>query len=136
MLLTTHYMAEADELCDRVAIIDRGKILACDTPSKLKHILQSDAVFRLQVTYLPDASSQVGHIEGVLQCTHRHVDQHTGLDLIFDAEDVLAPIIVALSRRQARLLSLEKREPTLEDVFIALVGRTLDVDTSHQPAGD
>jgi ABC-2 type transport system ATP-binding protein len=136
VLLTTHYMTEADELCDRVAIIDRGKILACDTPSKLKRTLQSDVIFRLQVTYLPDAASQVGHIEGVLQCTHRHVDQHTELDLILDAEDVLVPIIAALSSQQARLLSLEKREPTLEDVFIALVGRTLDVDTSHQPAGD
>ena len=132
VLLTTHYMAEADELCDRVAIIDQGKILACDTPFNLKHVLQRDAIFRLQVTYLPDAAGQVCDIEGVRQCVHRHLDDHTELSLTLDAEDVLAPVIGALSAQQARLLSLEKREPTLEDVFVAMVGRGLDEDTSHQ----
>ncbi len=135
VLLTTHYMAEADELCDRVAIIDRGKILACDIPFNLKHTLQRDAIFRLQVTYLADAAQQVCRIEGVRQCTQRHVDEHTELNLILDAEDVLAPVIAALSHEEARLLSLEKREPTLEDVFVDLVGRSLDEDTSQQPAG-
>ncbi len=136
VLLTTHYMAEADELCDRVAIIDRGRILSCDTPFNLKHTLQRDAIFRLQITYLPDAASQVCHIEGVRQCIHRHLDDHTELSLILDAEDVLAPVIAVVSAQQARLLSLEKREPTLEDVFVDLVGRGLDEDTSHQPSPD
>jgi ABC-2 type transport system ATP-binding protein len=132
VLLTTHYMAEADELCDRVAIIDQGKILACDTPFSLKHTLQRDVIFRLQVTYLPEVANVVCGVDGVRQCIHRHVDEHTELNLILDAEDVLAAVITALSARQARLLSLEKREPTLEDVFVDLVGRGLDEDTSHQ----
>ncbi len=132
VLLTTHYMAEADELCDRVAIIDQGQILACDTPFNLKHKLQRDAIFRLQVTYLPQAASHVCDIDGVRQCGQRHLDDHTELSLILDAEDVLAPVIGALSAQEARLLLLEKREPTLEDVFVDLVGRSLDEDTSHQ----
>ena len=131
ILLTTHYMAEADVLCDRVAIIDRGKILACDTPFNLKHKLQQDAIFRLQVTYMPNAADQVSGIKGVRQCISRQLDEHTELNLILDAEDVLAPVITALSANQTRLLSLEKREPTLEDVFMDLVGRGLDEDTSH-----
>jgi ABC-2 type transport system ATP-binding protein len=131
VLLTTHYMAEADELCDRVAIIDQGKILACDTPFNLKHTLQRDAIFRLHVTYLPDAAEQVSDIRGVRQCLHRHVEDHTELELILEAEDVLALVISSLSENQARLLSLEKREPTLEDVFVTLVGRGLDEDTSQ-----
>ena len=131
ILLTTHYMAEADELCDRVAIIDKGKILACDTPFNLKHILQQDAIFRLQVTYMPNAAGQVSGIKGVRQCISRQLDEHTELNLILDAEDVLAPVITTLSANQTRLLSLEKREPTLEDVFMDLVGRGLDEDTSH-----
>ena len=134
ILLTTHIMTEADELCDRVAIIDRGRILACDTPFHLKHKLQRDAIFRLQITYLPEATSQVCTIEGVRQCIHRHLDEHTELSLILDAEDVLAPVIAALSAQDARLLSLEKREPTLEDVFMSLVGRSLDEDTSQRAA--
>jgi ABC-2 type transport system ATP-binding protein len=133
VLLTTHYMAEADELCDRVAIIDRGKILSCDTPGNLKRTLKRDVIFRLQITYLRGVADQVSQIEGVKHCTHRHVDEHTELNLILSAEDVLAQVITSLSSRQARLLSLEKREPTLEDVFVDLVGRALDVDTSHQP---
>jgi ABC-2 type transport system ATP-binding protein len=135
VLLTTHYMAEADELCDRVAIIDQGKILACDTPFKLKQTLQRDAIFRLRVTYLPEAASQVCHIDGVRKCIQRHGQEHTELDLILDAEGVLAPVIAVLSAQQARLLSLEKRESTLEDVFVDLVGRGLDEDTDFQADG-
>jgi ABC-2 type transport system ATP-binding protein len=136
VLLTTHHMVEADELCDQVAIIDRGKILACDTPFNLKHTLQREAVFRLQVTYLPDAASRVSAIQGVRQCIQRHMNDHTELSMILEAEDVLAPVITTLSEQQARLLSLEKREPTLEDVFVTMVGRSLDQDTSQQPGGD
>jgi len=130
VLLTTHYMAEADDLCDRVAIIDKGRILACDSPYNLKHALQRDAIFRLQITYLPEAANRMSQIRGVRQCVQRHVDEHTELSLILDAEDVLAPVIGALSDQGARLLALEKREPTLEDVFVNLVGRGLDEDTS------
>jgi len=136
VLLTTHYMAEADELCDRVAIIDRGRILGCDTPFNLKHSLQRDAVFRLQITYLPDAAALVSGISGVRQCIQRHLDDHTELNMILEAEDVLAAVIAALSAQDARLLSLEKREPTLEDVFVTMVGRGLDEDTSHEPGAE
>jgi ABC-2 type transport system ATP-binding protein len=132
VLLTTHYMAEADELCDRVAIIDQGKILASDTPYNLKHTLQHDAIFRLQVSYMAEADGQVCGLQGVRQCVLRHVDEHSELSLILDAEDVLASVITALAAQQVRLLSLEKREPTLEDVFVALVGRSLDEDTGQQ----
>ena len=47
LLLTTHYMAEADELCDRIAIIDHGKVLACDTPANLKRLLQKQPTFEI-----------------------------------------------------------------------------------------
>ena len=49
LLLTTHYMAEADELCDRVAIIDKGKVLACDTPAALKRRVQTHALYDLSL---------------------------------------------------------------------------------------
>lgn len=77
VLLTTHIMTEADELCDRVAIIDRGKILACDTPFNLKHALQRDAIFRLQLTYSPDVAGKISQIAGVRQCIPRHFEDHT-----------------------------------------------------------
>ena len=52
LLLTTHYMVEADELCDRVAIINQGRVLACDTPAALKSSLQKEVLFRMQVSQL------------------------------------------------------------------------------------
>src|SRR5947199_10605473 len=52
VLLTTHYMAEADEMCDRIAIIDNGKILACDTPENLKRTARMDTRFQLEVDAL------------------------------------------------------------------------------------
>ncbi len=57
LLLTTHYMVEADELCDRVAIINQGRVLACDTPTNLKHSLQREPIFRLEVS----AAERIGN---------------------------------------------------------------------------
>ncbi len=50
VLLTTHYMVEADELCDRVAIISQGRVLACDSPEALKRRLQREALFDIEIT--------------------------------------------------------------------------------------
>jgi len=125
ILLTTHYMAEADELCDRVAIIDRGRILACDTPANLKKRLQHEALFRLQVTPLADPTFPAT-MPGVRNYTHRLCDGHLELRFILESEQVLPALLAAITERDAHLISLEKREPTLEDVFVALVGRTLE----------
>ncbi len=139
LLLTTHYMAEADELCGRLAIIDRGKLLAVDAPLALKHRLQREAIFNLKVAPLgqrPD--NQEGRIEavpGVRQVTAAEEDGATELSLILEGDDALAGVLAHLSRRGSGLISLEKREPTLEDVFIDLVGRRLDVDTTQQGNG-
>lgn len=140
VLLTTHYMAEADELCDRLAIIDRGKLLAVDTPEGLKRHLQREVVFNLKVEPLGARPSSREHtIEAVPGVRHVTVAEHndyTALTLILEAEDVLSEVLSHLSQRSSPLISLEKREPTLEDVFVDLVGRGLDVDTSHRAEGD
>jgi ABC-2 type transport system ATP-binding protein len=134
VLLTTHYMAEADELCDRLAIIDRGQVLACDTPENLKKRLQREAIFNLKVGPLgpkPSRESMLEAVPGVRQVTVVQKNGHTDLNLILAAEDALPGVLMHLSQRGSNLISLEKREPTLEDVFIDLVGRGLDIDTSH-----
>jgi len=135
VLLTTHYMAEADELCDRVAIIDRGMILTCDAPTSLKRRLQRDAVFNLRVSALGSKPAQdmlLENIPGVRRVTARDKNGHTDLTLILEGDDALSGVLENLTRRSSHLVSLEKRMPTLEDVFIDLVGRGLDVDTSEQ----
>ena len=138
VLLTTHYMAEADELCDRLAIIDQGKLLAVDPPAALKHRLQQDVIFKLQVEPLgprPSRNEMIEAVPGVRQVSIAEQNGHTELQLILEEDEVLTHVLGHLGERGSSLISLEKREPTLEDVFIDLVGRSLDVDTSHT-AGD
>ncbi|MCX7751017.1 MAG: ABC transporter ATP-binding protein [Candidatus Bipolaricaulota bacterium] len=125
ILLTTHYMHEADELCDRVAIIDRGRVLACDAPAALKRGLQGEAVFRLTVDGEGDLGALLANAHGVVRFTAEARDGPTELSLILADEGALVPVLAALQGAGARLLSLEKREPTLEDVFLRLVGRAL-----------
>jgi ABC-2 type transport system ATP-binding protein len=127
ILLTTHHMVEADELCDRVAIINEGRILACDTPSSLKHLLQREAIFRLRVDSINSADpSDFEKIDGVRHFTHRLGEDCTILEFILEEEDVLTAVVNQLASQQLHLQNLEKREPSLEDVFIQLVGRSME----------
>ena len=137
ILLTTHYMVEADELCDRVAIIDRGRVLACDTPASLKRRLQRDAIFHIETSYLSSGSADgFAAIPGVSKVTHRHSDDRTAFEFLLKGEDVLAPVVARMTEKDAKILSLHKREPTLEDVFIDLVGRGLtDGENGHANGG-
>jgi ABC-2 type transport system ATP-binding protein len=131
LLLTTHYMAEADELCDRVAIINAGRVLACDSPANLKRRLQREALFHLDVTPLPEngtdpsALSAIHALPGVRQAVHQAGDGQSALELILEADEALAGVIAALTAHNAHLLNLQKREPTLEDVFVDLVGHSM-----------
>ena len=128
LLLTTHYMVEADELCDRVAIINQGRVLACDSPSNLKHNLQQDAIFHLELSPF-NGNLNAGKFEalpGVRYVTHSPQDGFESLDLILEEEQALAGVINILNSASIRLLNLKKNEPTLEDVFVKLVGQSME----------
>ena len=123
MLLTTHYMAEADELCDRVAIINAGRVLACDTPANLKRRLQREAIFRLEVSPLVNGALDALRGQGgVDKLTHELHDDRSTLDLLLHDDAAISEVIAALTAHGARIINLQKREPTLEDVFVDLVG--------------
>jgi ABC-2 type transport system ATP-binding protein len=127
LLLTTHYMVEADELCDRVAIINKGHVLACDTPENLKRRLQREAIFRIEVS--PLNGQGLGRFEslsGVRKVTEQPQDGFSILYFILDEEPVLGTVINTLTSGGVRILNLQKREPTLEDVFVELVGRSME----------
>jgi ABC-2 type transport system ATP-binding protein len=106
-------MAEADELCDRVAIIDKGKILACDTPANLKRQLQGASIFKLQTTPL-DSLEHFKQLSGVVQFAGYRRNGHTELNFILEDENALVKVLDALKAKGGHLLSLEKHEPTLE----------------------
>jgi ABC-2 type transport system ATP-binding protein len=140
ILLTTHYMAEADELCDRLAIIDHGQLLAMDTPDALKTSLGQEAIYLLKVRPLgvpPSRDAMIESVPGVRQVSVADRDGYSELQLILGSDDALQGVLSHVSERGSSLISLQKREATLEDVFIDLVGRGLDVDTSrHGEQGD
>jgi len=126
LLLTTHYMVEADELCDRVAIINQGRVLACDTPSALKHRLQKDAIFEIETSRLNGLTAQmVEDLPEVRKATATEHENGATLNLILVEEGALGGVINVLNQKEIRILTLNKREPTLEDVFVDLVGRSM-----------
>jgi ABC-2 type transport system ATP-binding protein len=126
LLLTTHYMVEADELCDRVAIINKGQVLACDTPENLKRHLQREAIFRLEVSPLNGMGiDRFEALAGVRKVVNTPQDGYSILEFILDEEPVLGPVITTLAAGGVRILNLQKREPTLEDVFVDLVGHSM-----------
>ena len=124
VLLTTHYMAEADELCDRIAIIDGGKILACDTPENLKKLVRMKKTFTLEVTFMKDKTS-LGSINGVDNFTFFDDSEKelTSLKFVLSDESAVSDIVSVVLGRGAKIVSLKKTEPTLEDVFIKMVGK-------------
>jgi ABC-2 type transport system ATP-binding protein len=126
ILLTTHYMAEADELCDRLAIVDRGKILACDTPANLKRQVQEHPMFELSLSPGPNGVPDVSDVPGVQHATKTETPTTVELKVSLAEEPAIGGVVQKIAGGGARILTLKKVEPTLEDVFIELVGHRID----------
>ena len=124
VLLTTHYMMEADELCDRIAIIDDGRILACDTPENLKKMVKMNTTLTLSVSGLGEVNGFDG-LPGLhsYSSTKDIEGSTTQLRFVLEDESCVSDIVSEVVSKGSRIISLQKTEPTLEDVFIKLVGR-------------
>jgi ABC-2 type transport system ATP-binding protein len=130
LLLTTHYMAEAEELCDRVAIIDHGRVLACDTPANLKRQVQKYPLYELQLAPGTNGWHTLGQLPGVHQTTATTTPTTVELKVALTQESVIGAVVQALVATGGHILTLKRVEPTLEDVFIELVGHGLHDDAS------
>jgi ABC-2 type transport system ATP-binding protein len=128
LLLTTHYMAEADELCDRLAIIDKGKVLACDTPANLKRQVQKYPLYELSLAPGADGWADVAALPGVHQSTATTTPTTVELKVSLLDEPAIGAVVQSLVSAGGRILTMKKVEPTLEDVFIELVGHGLSED--------
>ena len=121
VLLTTHYIEEAERLCDRVAIVDHGKVMAMGTPRELKH--RSAGTTRIEVRLArPLANGAMASLEGVTDC--REFDGAYVLHSTRPPRTIVA-LVKQLEAENNELQSLEIFSPSLEDVFIELTGRRL-----------
>jgi ABC-2 type transport system ATP-binding protein len=121
VLLTTHYIEEAERLCDRVAIVDHGKVMAMGTPRELKH--RSAGTTRIEIRLArPLASGAMESLEGVADC--REFDGAFVLHSTRPPRTIVA-LVKQLEAENNELQSLEIFSPSLEDVFIELTGRRL-----------
>jgi len=121
ILLTTHYMFEADALCDRIAVINRGEIVAQGTPRDLKRDVGEGTVVEVEVFGVPEGTvERVRAIDGVtaVAVEEREQAQVLAVQIRTDAE-LTQPILGALDGASVGRVS--RREPTLEDVYVTLV---------------
>jgi ABC-2 type transport system ATP-binding protein len=124
IMLTTHYMEEADKLCDRVAIMDHGRILALDTPAALKRSVGADTIVTVKVSGDPATLEEAfrQRLEGLTRA--RLIDD--GVELQVRGAERLVPRVVAVADSAGfSLADLSVAEPTLETVFIGLTGKDL-----------
>jgi ABC-2 type transport system ATP-binding protein len=124
IMLTTHYMEEADQLCDRVAIMDHGRILALDTPAELKRGVEADTIVTVKSDGDPEAlaAAFTRRVEGVART--RTIPG--GVELHVKGADRLVPRVVEAADAEGfALADLSVAEPTLETVFIGLTGKDL-----------
>lgn len=125
ILLTTHYMMEADELCERVAFMNRGKIRALDTPASFKKIMPEDQILEVKCLGELDKSLFIQ----LKESASLHLKKQDGFSYIrmnTDNPETLLSDVVDLVRDKAKVLSVLVTSPTLEDVFVHLTGASLD----------
>ena len=123
VVLTTHYMEEADELCDRLAIIDHGKILVEDTPAALKASIGGEKIYDLRMREIERSAALESKLSGMQGVTGVEPIEG-GLRVLAKAQDgLLANVVNAAS--EFGLRDVTTAEPSLETVFIRLTGREL-----------
>jgi ABC-2 type transport system ATP-binding protein len=121
VLITTHYIEEAERLCDRVAIIDHGRVIALGTPRELKQGSAGTTRIEVRIARRP-VNGSMGKLEGVTSC--REFDGAWALGSTRPPATIVA-LVKMLETENNELQSLEMSSPSLEDVFIELTGRRL-----------
>jgi ABC-2 type transport system ATP-binding protein len=122
VFLTTHYMEEAERLCDRVMIIDAGRIVALDTPAALVRALGAEQ----RIAFVADG--MVDEVLGALRAIPgvERVEWSGGRVVVYGQSDrLLAPILDVLQEAHLSFHDLQTEQPNLEDVFLALTGREM-----------
>jgi ABC-2 type transport system ATP-binding protein len=128
VLLTTHYMEEADQLCDRIAIIDHGRIVALGTPTELKRSLRAEQVLRLRATVGDQDGAFLSRLAAAARVAHheRGEDGTVTITLHSPSAPDFVPVAFEIARATgAAIAHVEIVPVTLEEVFLSLTGRAL-----------
>ncbi len=123
ILLTTHYMDEAERLCDRVAIVDRGKVIALGTPRELIRSLGAEQMVECAVA--PGDGPGAEDFRALPGVIGARVDASVWSLQVNAAHETIPALLQMLGARGATLTELRTHSPTLEDVFVSLTGRQL-----------
>ncbi len=129
ILLTTHYMEEADQLSDRIGIIDTGKIIALDTPAGLKQRINQKEIIRLEVSgwqaYIGERLLALQEVENLIVHRQAEADMWEVNMQATNSRTVLPKLMESISQNGTRLVNMNIVKPSLEDVFIHLTGKAL-----------
>ncbi len=131
VMITTHYMEEAERLCDRVAIVDHGKVIALGTPRELIASLGAEHVIEFTTENLTNHEADFEWLEDMPSVDHVDRDADSLRMTVSQPHVVLPELIEQLSRRDQKLASLTTRHASLEDVFVNLTGRHLTADSEQ-----
>ena len=127
ILLTTQYLEEADELADRVGIVDHGKLVAEGTPTELKRAIGTDMVVA-RVEGETDAA--VHALDGVYGVVGVEARDHVLTISVEEGSSAIGPVAIALHNAAIRVRDLTLRTPTLDDVFLEMTGAHFDNDST------
>lgn len=122
VILTTHYLDEADALCDRIAIVDHGTIVAVDTPQALKRSTAKDIIIlKMHAPTESSLSDIFAHLSGISNVIHAHDEVRL---LVDHGEALLPQVLKACHVAGIELAAISLQQPTLDDVFLAKTGRS------------
>ena len=135
IILTTQYLEEADELCERIAIIDHGKIKAIGTPSELKKIAGAGRILEIIVENNADASAVSSLLKSGFKLEPAVKLDKVTVAIDTNQEGIMAKILAGLDKKKIKISSINLHMPTLDDVFIKLTGSGMR-DTTGEMSGD
>jgi ABC-2 type transport system ATP-binding protein len=126
VVLTTHYMEEAERLCDRVAVVDHGKLVRVGTPAELIAALPGDHIIELEIETTSSAGLGIEDLRGLPTVMEAHLSAEGAWSLsVRESEHAAAAVLALVERKGCTLARLGTRKASLEDVFVALTGRHL-----------
>ncbi len=129
VFLTTHYIEEADQFCQRVAIINQGEIVAIDSPEKLKASLEQHPIIEVSFGLTENLNNKLKNLNGIVSVS----EVGDKFRLVVENVSEVVPLIVDFARENSlKIVSISTLKPSLEDAFLKLTGLNLEVMTKEK----